>query len=62
MERRLVDLETRYTHMERQLAELDKVVFGQQKAIDQMAKQLAALVARLREAGTDAPHEKPPHF
>src|ERR1022692_1193930 len=34
MESRLVDLEARYTHLERQVAELSDVVFAQQRAID----------------------------
>jgi uncharacterized coiled-coil protein SlyX len=62
MEHRLVDLEIRYTHLERQLAELNQVVFDQQKTIGEMARQIAALRARVGDLGEEPPVEKPPHF
>jgi uncharacterized coiled-coil protein SlyX len=62
MEKRLVDLEIRYTHLERQLDELSQVVFDQQKLLDRMAKDLDALRSRVTTAEGDAPDEPPPHY
>jgi SlyX protein len=61
MESRLIALETRYTHLERQVDELSQVVFEQQKIIDRLTKELAALRARLSgiEGG---PGDRPPHY
>jgi uncharacterized coiled-coil protein SlyX len=61
MESRLVDLETRYTHLERQVDELGQVVFEQQKMIDRLTQELALLGRRI--SGVDgAPSERPPHY
>ena len=51
MESRLVDLEVRYTHLERQVAELSDVVFAQQQAIDSLLRQLSATKADVRDVG-----------
>ena len=59
MESRLVDLETRYTHLERQVADLSQVVFEQQKTIEVLRRQLA----ELRDRGADGtPNDPPPHY
>ncbi|HEY5372492.1 MAG TPA: SlyX family protein [Polyangiaceae bacterium] len=62
MDPRVVDLEIRYSHLERQLAELNQVVFEQQKTITQLQQQLLSL--RTRVTGLDGPmdNEKPPHY
>ncbi len=61
MESRLVDLETRHTHLERQVDELGQVVFEQQKTIDRLTKEVALLCRRI--SGVDgAPGERPPHY
>ena len=62
MEQRLVDLEVRYTHLERQLDELSQVVFGQQKLLDKMTNDLTALRSRMGTLESDAPDELPPHY
>ena len=62
MEPRLVDLEIRYTHLERQYAELSQVVFEQQKALDAVQKELARLRGRIEEIGDPIANEKPPHY
>lgn len=62
MEERLVELEIRYTHLERQIAELNQVVFAQQKLIDGLAKELAAVVGRMGQFAEAPPGEKPPHY
>jgi SlyX protein len=59
VESRLVDLETRYTHLERQVADLSEVVFEQQKIIEALRRQLAELRER---AGDATPNEPPPHY
>jgi uncharacterized coiled-coil protein SlyX len=60
MEQRLVDLEIRYTHLERQLSELNQVVFEQQKLIDGLVLELRGL--RTRVPDITAQNEKPPHY
>ena len=62
MDNRLIDLEIRYTHLERQLQELSEVVFAQQRVIDTLSKELIALRSRLLDPGETPPAEKPPHY
>ena len=62
MDPRVVDLEIRYAHLERQLAELSQVVFEQQKAITSLEQQLAATRTRMAGMGEAQPIEKPPHY
>ena len=60
MESRLVALEVRYTHLERQVEELSQVVFVQQKTIDRLTAEITIL--RKNSSGTTAPSERPPHY
>ena len=62
MESRLTDLEVRYTHLERQVAELSEVVFAQQRAIDGLVRQLTAAKAEIAHLSPTAANEKPPHY
>ena len=62
MDNRLIDLEIRYTHLERQIQELSEVVFAQQRAIDSLSKELIALRGRIEDPGEALPAEKPPHY
>jgi uncharacterized coiled-coil protein SlyX len=62
MESRLVDLEVRYTHLERQVAELSDVVFAQQRAIDSLVRQLSSTKADLAQLSEPLTNEKPPHY
>jgi uncharacterized coiled-coil protein SlyX len=62
METRLTELEIRYSHLERQFADLSDIVFGQQKTIDSLERELANVRARLRELGDPLVDEKPPHY
>ena len=62
MEPRVVDLEIRYSHLEKQLAELNQVVFEQQKAIELLQQQLLAVRTRLSGLGEPMENEKPPHY
>ena len=59
---RVVDLEIRYSHLEKQLLELNQVVFEQQKTIDLLQQQLVALRTRMSTQGEPMEHEKPPHY
>jgi uncharacterized coiled-coil protein SlyX len=62
MEQRLVDLEVRYTHLEREVAELSQVVFEQRRAIDQLNKQMAESRRVLASLGEPVRNEPPPHY
>ena len=62
MESRLVDLEVRYTHLERQVAELSDVVFAQQRTIDSLLRQLSSTKAEIAELSAPMANEKPPHY
>jgi uncharacterized coiled-coil protein SlyX len=62
MESRLVDLEVRYTHLERQVAELSEVVFAQQRAIDGLLRQLSSAKAELAQLTAPVTNDQPPHY
>ena len=62
MESRLVDLEVRYTHLERQVAELSDVVFAQQRAIDSLLRELSSTKSEIAQLSEPASNEKPPHY
>ena len=62
MDPRVVDLEIRYAHLERQLSELNQVVFEQQRALTLLQQQVIAIRARLAGLGEPMENEKPPHY
>ena len=62
MEGRLIDLEIRYTHLERQYAELSQTVFDHQKQIEALKRELVALQGRMDDLGDPVANEKPPHY
>jgi len=62
METRFTELEIRYSHLERQVADLSDVVFGQQKTIESLQRELANIRVRLRDVGDPVVEEKPPHY
>src|SRR6185437_10954224 len=62
MESRLTDLEIRYTHLERQVADLSEVVFAQQRAIDGLLRQLTATKADIAQLGAPMTNDRPPHY
>lgn len=62
MESRLTDLEVRYTHLERQVAELSEVVFAQQRTIDGLIRQLSATKAEIAQLSPQVANDKPPHY
>jgi uncharacterized coiled-coil protein SlyX len=62
MEERLVALEVRYTHVERQVDELSRVVFEQHKVIDRLTKELTVLRKSLGGVKVGSGDEPPPHY
>jgi uncharacterized coiled-coil protein SlyX len=62
MESRLVALEVRYTHLERQVEELSQVVFFQQKVIDRLTQEVAAWRSRASGVEDGPGLERPPHY
>ena len=62
MDARLTDLEIRYSHLERQFADLSDIVFAQQMTIEALERELAKIRVRLREVGDPVVDEKPPHY
>ncbi len=62
MDNRVVDLEIRYAHLERQLSELNQVVFEQQQALTLLQQQVIAIRNRLTNLGEPMENEKPPHY
>lgn len=60
---RMEKLETRFTHMEDQLAEQNIIIYNQKKAIDLMKKEIEALRSQLNTRQEDLPeNERPPHY
>jgi len=63
MEQRLMDLEVRYTYLERTVGELDQVILELRAEVTRLRREVEGLRA-LQDAGETAnpPHEKPPHY
>jgi len=62
---RIDALETRLTFQDETIEALNKTITAQWQQIDALARQLASLGDRLREAETHAPgaaDEPPPHY
>lgn len=64
-EERFQQLETRIAYQEREIAELNGVVFRHERTIDRLQARLAKVSTQLRDlgiAGDDSPDQKPPHY
>jgi SlyX protein len=61
-EERIIDLETRYTHLQRLFEELSDVVARQQTVIDGLVSRLGSTIARLDQAGPSQSNDRPPHY
>ena len=66
-EQRFIDLESRFSHQEHEIEELQKIVFEQQLLIDKLEKRLALLIEQVKgsfgsgqEIGPA--NEPPPHY
>lgn len=62
-----VELEIKITYLEDTVSELNKVVYKQQKSIDQLQDLIRKLTNQVKEIeetsnGGSLPHEKPPHY
>lgn len=57
-----VRLEIKLTEVERLVNDLNEVVYAQQKMIDQLQEHVQRLEGRLDTAGTELPHQRPPHY
>jgi uncharacterized coiled-coil protein SlyX len=62
MEDRLTTLEIRYTHLERQVEELNRLLFDQRKVIDRLTREIANLRARATGVEGGPTNEPPPHY
>lgn len=66
-EERFIDLETRLSHQDQLLHELNDVVTAQQAKIMQLEELCRSLIDRVRAVGDTAPDgdpsdERPPHY
>lgn len=67
-EERLVDIELKLTHQEDTVDALNKIVYEQQKQIDELGKLIAALARQVKDAASSASeprsieNERPPHY
>lgn len=61
---RFIILETKLAYQERLLEELNHVLIGKGKELDDLRRRLAALEALARQGSneTKPPHERPPHY
>jgi uncharacterized coiled-coil protein SlyX len=59
---RIVELEVRYTYLERMVRELDQVVIELRGEVDRLQKQLVQLNRVAAEDTSSPENEKPPHY
>jgi uncharacterized coiled-coil protein SlyX len=62
MEARLTTLEIRYTHLERQVEELNQLLFEQRKVIDRLTREISSLRASAAGVEGGPQNEPPPHY
>ena len=63
--RRVTELEVLFTHLQRSVQDLDKVILDQQKQIDSLRGELARIMGtldQLTEMTVDGRDERPPHY
>ena len=63
--RRVTELEVLFTHLQRNVQDLDKVILDQQKQITGLRGELARIMAsldQLTEMTVDVRDERPPHY
>jgi SlyX protein len=66
-EDRFVDIELKLTHQEDTVDALNKIVYRQQKKIDELEKLLTALARQVKDSAhstseRNLEHERPPHY
>ena len=62
LERRIIDLEIKFTHQEDLLGELNKIVTKHEFTIDRLIKEVNELKLTSISGQPDAGSEKPPHY
>ncbi len=64
MDERIIALEERLAYQDKALADLDDVVQGLARQVDQLDRKLSALTEWLRNPGQEVgpPDERPPHY
>lgn len=69
-DKRMLDLEERYMHLEKLVSELSSVIAGQDKALRRLEGEVKLLSERIRVSSSEGEdsqwmnlsHEKPPHY
>lgn len=66
-EDRLIDIELKLTHQEDTVDALNKIVYQQQKKIDELEKLLLALARQIKDGANSSSersieNERPPHY
>jgi len=61
-EKRIIELEIKFTHQEELLGELNKVVTEQKFIIDKLVKNVNELKLTSIQGQADLGSEKPPHY
>lgn len=66
-EQRLIELETKFSHQESAIEELQKALYEQYTKIEKLEKNLKTLTERFDGTGAGKPevgpaNEKPPHY
>ncbi len=61
---RIIEIETRLAHHEKQIADLSEIAAAQWKEIESLRRQLGEALSRIEEAEGGAPPAsvKPPHY
>lgn len=62
MSDRITDLEIRYTHLERLVAELSDVLWTERREREKLEARLKDLEQRSRSADEPVSNEPPPHY
>jgi uncharacterized coiled-coil protein SlyX len=65
MEERFLALETKVAYHDHHLADLDTVIFNQQRAIEQLQAELKRVMDQLKQLGFEGDptqFQKPPHY
>ena len=67
LSQRVTDLEMLFTHLQRSVQDLDKVILDQQKQIDALRAQIGRLLLQLEQFAEPAAErrveeERPPHY
>ncbi len=62
MEKRIIDLETRFSHQQVLLEELSDVIRGQQDELDALKQLVQTLMSQVDKGVEDVSNERPPHY